>query len=474
MLTYSFEKRGNDSLYEYLYKRIKEDILSGTLTADEKLPSKRNLAKHLDISTITVENAYNQLMAEGYLYSVSKKGFYVNDISSQMPIAPKRPERIPDVRDKKNSYFTDFTDNATRPDSFPFTIWNKLMRLTMSDYADELMVRSPSGGILLLREAIADYLYQFRGMRVTPEQIVVGAGTEYLYNMIIQLLGQDKTYAVEDPGYQKISHIYDANRVTCVPVALDESGVNTNALNETQADILHLSPSHHFPTGIVTPINRRYELLTWACAKKNRYIIEDDYDSEFRLVGKPIPALQSIDTTGKVIYMNTFSKSLSSTIRISYMVLPKELCEKYNHHLSFYSCTVSNFEQYTLYQFIERGHLEKHINRMRNHYRIQRDRILTCIRNHPYFSRVKIKEEHAGLHFLLEIDTQYSDEELIKKAAQKGIRITCLSQYYLNRTTSSSHTIIINYSGIQPERIPESIQLLFDGIFSDPTCHTTN
>lgn len=474
MLTYSFENRGNDSLYEYLYKRIKEDILAGVLLSDEKLPSKRSLAKNLNISTITVENAYNQLMAEGYLYSVAKKGFYVSDISSLTPIGEKRPERTSTVVQNTLPVFADFTDNSTLSDSFPFTIWNKLTRLTMSDYAKELMVRSPSGGISLLREAIADYLYQFRGMIVAPEQIIVGAGTEYLYNLIIQLLGRDKIYAVEDPGYQKITHIYEANNVTCVHIPLDESGINTEALKNSDAAILHLSPSHHFPTGIVTPINRRYELLSWAGAGSNRYIIEDDYDSEFRLVGKPIPALQSIDSTGKVIYMNTFSKSLSSTIRISYMVLPKSLSEKYNRELGFYSCTVSNFDQYTLYQFIEDGHLEKHINRMRNHYRIQRDMILSCIRNHPCYKKVKIKEENAGLHFLLEIKTSSSDELLIRKALKKGIRITCLSQYFHDQKNATKHTIIINYSGIQPERIPESVQLLFDGIFNDPTCHTEN
>ncbi len=474
MLTYSFEERGNDSLYEYLYKKIKGDILTGVLSSGEKIPSKRALAKHLNISTITVENAYNQLMTEGYLYSIPKSGFYVSDISSQEPLEKKPPVRTRKLPETAPRYIADFSDNSTLADTFPFTVWSKLTRLTMSDYAQELMVRSPSGGILLLREAIADYLYQFRGMPVEPEQIIVGAGTEYLYNIIIQLLGRDKVYAVEDPGYQRITHIYDANKVPCVHIPLDEHGVSASALHATKADILHLSPSHHFPTGIVTPVSRRYELLSWAAASNDRYIIEDDYDSEFRLVGKPIPALQSIDATGKVIYINTFSKSLSSTIRISYMVLPKKLSEKYYRELGFYSCTVSNFDQYTLYQFIEQGHLEKHINRMRNHYRIQRNLILDCIRNQKYYNRIKIKEENAGLHFLLELDTSYSDEDLIQAAMQKGIRITCLSQYFYNKKNAKEHTVIINYSGIQPSRIPESIDLLFEGIFNDPTCHTKN
>ena len=321
MLTYSFENRGQQSLYEYLYRQIKNDILSEALKSGEKLPSKRALAKNLNVSTITVENSYNQLMAEGYLYSVPKSGFYVSDITSLKPLETLRPERRQKKEIATSDYYADFANNSTLADTFPFATWSKLNRMTMSDYAKELMMRSPSGGILPLRETIADYLYQFRGMLVEPEQIIVGAGTEYLYGIIIQLLGRDKVYAVEDPGYQKITRIYEANNVICVHVPMDKNGVNMNALTATEADILHISPSHHFPTGIITPVSRRYELLSWASQDEQRYIIEDDYDSEFRLTGKPIPSLQSIDSAGKVIYMNTFSKSLSSTIRISYMVL---------------------------------------------------------------------------------------------------------------------------------------------------------
>ncbi len=465
MLTYSFENRGNESLYEFLYKKIKDDILAGVLQSGEKLPSKRALAKHLNVSTVTVENSYTQLMAEGYLYSVPKSGFYVSDISSLKPLEAKRPERLRKEESATQSYMADFTNNSTLADTFPFATWSKLNRNTMSDFAKELMVRSPSAGITLLREAIADYLYQFRGILVEPEQIIVGAGTEYLYGILIQLLGRDKIYAVEDPGYQKITHIYEANNVSCVHVPMDKNGVTVSALTDTGADILHISPSHHFPTGIVTPISRRYELLTWAGESSQRFIIEDDYDSEFRLAGKPIPSLQSIDSAGKVIYMNTFSKSLSSTIRISYMVLPESLAEKYNRKLDFYACTVSNFDQYTLYQFIEQGYLEKHINRMRNYYRVQRDTLLNCIRQQTHYDKVQIKEENAGLHFLLEVNTRYSDEELMKRIAKKGIHISCLSQYFYDKKKAKKHTLIINYSGMEAEKLEESVERLFEGIF---------
>lgn len=460
MLTYSFETKGNDSLYEYLYKQIKADIVSGTLSPDEKLPSKRSLAKHLSVSTITVENAYGQLCAEGYLYSVAKSGFFVSDISSRLPAPAEKPVHLPVTPPENKDYFADFVNNSTSTDAFPFATWTKLLRETISEYSDKLMARSPSAGIPELHTAIADYLYQFRGMSVAPEQIIVGAGTEYLYGLIIQLLGRDKTYAVEDPGYQKITKIYKANEVDCIPIPLDTQGIRIHELISSGADILHISPAHHFPTGIITPISRRYEILSWA-ASGERYIIEDDYDSEFRLLGKPIPSMQSIDSQEKVIYINTFSKSLTSTIRISYMVLPQSLITRYHEELGFYSCTVSNFEQYTLAKFIENGYLEKHINRMRNYYRTLRDTILTCIKKQPSYPNITILEEDAGLHFLIKINTSMSDEELIRNAAKQGIHISCLSQYYTQNDVQNSHTLIINYSGIHAADVEEAIRRLF-------------
>ncbi len=462
MLTYSFEEKGKESLYEYLYKLIKSDIINGKLLPDEKLPSKRALAKNLSVSTITVENTYTQLCAEGYIYSIPKSGFYVSDITSRKPISAEKPIRPLPTQTNTPEYFADFVNNSISTDTFPFATWTKLLRETMSDYADKLMVRSPSAGIWELRTAIADYLYQFRGMLIEPEQIIIGAGTEYLYSLIIQLLGRDKKYAVENPGYQKITKIYQANGVACIPIPLDKHGIIMDALETSGADILHISPTHHFPTGIVTPISRRYELLTWAANLESRYIIEDDYDSEFRLQGKPIPSLQSIDTSEKVIYINTFSKSLTSTIRISYMVLPKSLAAQYRQELGFYSCTVSNFEQYTLARFIEKGYLEKHINRMRNYYRSLRDTILNCIKNQPGFFKTTILEEDSGLHFLLKVNTRLTDTELINKAAEKGLHISCLSQYYTQPNMADTHTLIINYSGINTAIVEEAISRLFE------------
>lgn len=465
MLTYALENRGTDTLYEYLYKQIKTDILSKKLVAGERLPSKRLLAKNLNVSTITVENAYSQLVAEGYIYSIPKSGYYVTDISADlMKPLPERPAKQFEKPKEKKTYFADFASNSTVEDAFPFSIWSKLLKEVMAENSKELMSRSPSKGVYELRSAVAGYLYQFRGMDVKPEQVIIGAGTEYLYGLIIQLLGYDKCYAVEDPGYQKISRIYQAQNVCCKFVAMDGNGINMEALEESGADVLHISPAHHFPTGLVTPVSRRYELLSWASRKDNRYIIEDEYDSEFRLVGKPVPTLESIDVGEKVIYINTFSKSLSSTIRISYMVLPESLMRRYDEMLSFYACTVSNIEQYTLARFITDGCLEKHINRMRNYYREQRDLVLACIKKYMNPDKIRIREENSGLHFLLEIDTNYSDDRLRNNAEARDVHISFLSQYYRNTENARYHTLVINYSGIMQEHIEEAVRRLIESI----------
>lgn len=557
MLTYSFQNIGKDSLYEYLYKCIRQDILEGRIAAGEKLPSKRSFAKNLGISVITVENAYAQLMAEGYIYSVPKSGYYAAKInqylltpsvyrrtmnpesvagcggtgrrtagesmSKDMPKSISRSMSRSISKSMPKSILTknmsignatkgiesegcqeaetavgnaaaetpkesspaaggadvlnypvkvDLVSSRTDPGQFPFTIWARLLREVLSEKRGPLMTSAPGAGIPELRRAIARYLLQYQGMQVTEEQIIVGAGTEYLYGLIIQLLGQEKTYALEDPGYVKVDKIYQSHLVKTAHIPMDKQGIRIDALRSSNADVMHISPSHHFPTGVTTSIGRRYELLGWANEKEGRYIIEDDYDCEFRLAGRPIPSLQSIDQLGRVIYMNTFTKSLTPTIRISYMVLPQELLVRFREKLGFYSCTVSNFEQYTLAEFIGGGYFEKHINRMRNYYRGKRDALLNAIAESPLSERVTIHEADAGLHFLMRVNTEIPDSQLIARAAKAGIRISCLSQYYYSRDTemqcwtnqqkeeSVQHIVIVNYSGLEAGNIPDAIHTL--------------
>ena len=461
MLTYSFTNTGSDSMYEYLYKCIRNDITQGKIKAGEKLPSKRTFAKNLGISVITVENAYGQLLAEGYIYSMPKRGFYVSDLSSATMEKKKVRKEQLTLTGGATSYFADFSSNQTDSEIFPFTIWSKTVREVLNDNQKQLMINPPCGGILELRQAIARYLKEFRAMQVEPEQIIIGAGTEYLHGLLIQLLGNHRIYGVENPGYHKIARIYENMKVEYAKVTLDQDGVSIRELEEKRVDVIHTSPSHHFPTGIVMPVSRRYELLGWAAKSPDHYIIEDDYDSELRLTGKPFPTLQSIDVSDRVIYMNTFTKTLASTVRISYMVLPLTLTEIFYQKLSFYSCTVSNFEQYTLAKFMENGSFEKHINRMRIYYRNQRDFLISAIKKSPLDALVTIQEKDAGLHFLMKVDTSMSDEQLTQKAKEAGLKITCLSQYYFHRDIAVNHTLVINYSALKTDTIAKAVELLY-------------
>lgn len=462
MITYSFTNIGSDSLYMHLYKCIKNDILQEVLHAGEKLPSKRSLARNLNISIITVENAYAQLVAEGYVYSMPKKGFFVTDIKTlNKQKEPVLSTENVQLSSGKSNYFADFTSNQTNSEHFPFSIWAKLTRELLTNHQQELLTNPPCGGILPLRQAIAKHLRDFRNMTVQPEQIIIGAGTEYLYGLLLQILGFEKRYAVEDPGYNKISQIYKSHHISCSFVSMDASGVKISDLEDRHIDVVHISPSHHFPTGIIMPISRRYELLGWASKSESRYIIEDEYDSEFRLNGQPIPTLQSIDVQEKVVYINTFTKALASTIRISYMVLPKHLVNLFYSKLHFYSCTVSNFEQYILARFISEGYFEKHINRMRNYYHGKRDYLLQIIGNGPLSSYATISEEHAGLHFLLHLKTDIPDREFLLRLEQSGVKLSSLSQYYYNPPETVEHVFIMNYSFVLEENMEKAIGLIY-------------
>ena len=451
MLTYELKKSPGVPLYEALYRCIRADILSGKLAPGTKLPSKRALAENLEVSKITVEGAYDQLLAEGYIRSREKVGYFVEEID-RLPPAPvpaareEQPEKAP----------VDLIGSGT--EHFPFSVWSRLQREVMLDYGEKLLLPLPNQGIPELRQAIAEHLSEFRGMQVDPGHILVGAGTDFLYNLLIQLLGRDKTYAVEDPGYDKIRRIYASGGVKCVSAAMDAGGVVPEKLGE--ATVLHISPSHHFPTGLVTPVGRRQELLRWA-REHDGYIIEDDYDSEFRFDAHPKPTMQSLDRSGRVVYMNTFSKSLAPSIRVSYMVLPEGMMQAFRERLGFYSCTVSSFEQMTLARFLSRGHFEKHINRMRRFYRARRNRILEILKTCDFADRLTIREEDAGLHFLLNVDTELTDEELVARCNRAGMPVRALSSFYHGPTPEQvAHCLVINYATLREEDLEASLKQL--------------
>lgn len=534
MITIDFSKRGSLGLCEYLYSSIKTQILDGTLKANEKLPSKRALSENLGVSVITVQNAYAELIAEGYIYSIEKKGFFVTElrIGSTSRFRNKhgmtdnsyRTDEENSIRNDKRwlslskpqsftcndgdfenlnhhtkplnhqtktlndqNVFCDFQSNSTSYEKFPFSLWSHTMRQVLSGADEKLLQRVAVKGVYELRESISKYLREFRNMNVSPEQIVIGAGTENIFSMIVQFLGRENVFAVENPGYKKIASVCRLNGAKIVPVNIDEHGINIEELEKSGANVAHVSPNHHFPTGIVMPIRRRQEILSWAASEKNRFIIEDDYDSEFRFNGKPLSTLFSADQNGKVIYINTFSKTLSPSFRISFMVLPFELLSDFENLFGLYSCPVSSFEQFTLSRFINDGNYGKHIIRMKNFYRNLRNSLIFAIQTSELSKYSKIQEEESGLHFLLSIKSELSAAELEERLLHEGINLPLLSNYYYenegkNESENSElyeknaksndlenapkstldakneKTFIVNYSGIRKEKIAEIVQ----------------
>ena len=429
MLDYDLESRGEKSLYEYLYQRIRDDIVSGAIGAEERLPSKRALAEHLGVSVVTVEGAYAQLVAEGYVRSRPRSGYF----SARLPRQVKRglpqgglslgpAEPSPAVR-------IDLASGEPGPEAA--RLWSHALRQALvSEPEAECFSPSPAQGTARLRSAISGYLRQTRGMEVDPDCIVVGAGAQVLDTMIVQLLGRGLTYALEDPGYPRLTRLYGACGVRQVAhVPLDDGGVQMAALSASGADVVHIMPSHQFPTGRVTSISRRYELLSWASVAANRWIIEDDYDCEFRLAGRPVPPFAGMDAAGRVIYTNTFSKSLGSALRLAYMVLPAELVERFADKLGFYSSTVSSVQQVALARLLESGDYERYVNRMRKRARERRDVLVDVLLSGSAAGRMRIEEADSGLHFVLAVESDRSEKDIAAALLAQGLRLAPLSDF---------------------------------------------
>lgn len=459
MLTYDLDQRGGLPLYEYLYRRLRADILSGVLAPGERLPSKRALAEHLRISVITVEGAYQQLEAEGYVDARPRMGFYVSPVDRLLP-APAVREEVP-AQSPAPVWRLDLKSGRADPSCFPSALWARLTRQVLSEGGHLTAV--PHQGLPALREAIARNLRDFKGMAVSPEQIVVGAGAEYLYLLLAQLLGREAVFALEDPGYPKIRQVYAKWGAACRLIPLDSQGMPPEALYASGATAAHLSPAHHYPTGIVTPIARRQALLRWA-EETDGLVIEDDYDSEFRFTGRPIPTLQSIDAAGRVIYVSTFSQTISPSMRMGFMVLPLRLLERYRRDLGFYASAVPALEQQVLARFLSGGGspagswYEQHLSRTRKKYRLRRAAVLDAFSACPFTASVT--DRGAGLHFLLRLNTAEEDKTLRQRAEGLGVRLGFLSDYAAVPYPAYAHTLVVNYAGLDQSRLDEAAALL--------------
>ena len=459
-------------LYEQIYEYIADEIREGKLLAGEKLPSTRSLADYLQVARSTVELAYDQLASEGYIESVPYRGYYICRVEELYRIGTSggglRSEKKgagqedgqPGQKDSRTArYFDiDFSPNAIDMNLFPFGTWRKITRDILSGDRKELFALGEPRGDLELRRTVCRYLHASRGVNASPEQIIVGAGNDYLLLLLQYILGRGITAAFENPSYRRAFRIFSSFAARMVTVPSDENGIRVDGLLASGANVAYVMPSRQFPTGTVMPIGRRTELLRWASSAEDRYLVEDDYDSEFRYRGKPIPSLQSADTAGRVIYIGTFSKSVAPAIRISFMVLPERLMEAYEKNCSFFSSTVSRIDQTILNEFILSGAFERHLNRMRKAYREKHDLLLDCLQ--PLLNRYRLSGEYAGLHVLLTSRVPAGEEELLERAAACGVRIYGLKEAALAPFETDYATVLLGYGGLDLERIREGIRRL--------------
>lgn len=456
-LTIHLQSNSEIPLYEQIYTYIRNEIRHQHLMFGEKLPSTRALSAHLGVSRSTVELAYEQLLSEGYIESFPCKGYYVSELDGLyqqenwlIPIEKKSTE-------EKKKYRFDFSPYGIDLHSFPYNTWRKLTKETLVDREDLFQSGQPQGE-LSFRHAIKNYLYQARGVQCREEQIVIGAGNDYLLMMLCMMFGRQKKIAFENPTYKQAVRLFENHFYEICSVEMDRFGMKTDDLEKSGAQLSYVMPSHQFPLGIVMPIKRRMELLHWAAAKEERYIIEDDYDSEFRYKGKPVPALQGFDRNGKVVYLGTFSRSIAPAIRISYMVLPYQLLELYREKCSYLSCTVSKVDQYMMQNFIEKGYFERHLNKMRGIYKNRHDTLISCLK--PLLNQYHISGEHAGVHLLLKSKYGTKESELIRRAESRSLKVYGLSRYQIEEIYEDSSTILLGYANMKEEEIIDAVKEL--------------
>ncbi len=466
-LTVFLQKKSDYPLYYQLYNHLIGEISEGRIAGGERLPSKRTAASQLSVSINTVNEAYQMLAAEGYVEAKPRSGFVVKRLH-QLPVQNRQREHISTVPLLKSSFVQQNSHNDTWLYSFssggmelslfPHKTWNRIFKEVLTENT-ALMERGTAAGDAPLRTAIASYLREWRAVRCTPEQIVVGAGLEVLCGMLARLFSSS-LFAVESPGYPKISHILHNMGTRMYPVAVDEWGMPCDTLRKSGADIAYLTPSHQFPTGSVMPVGRRTELLSWA--SEGGLIIEDDYDSEFRFDGRPLPSLQGLDKLGRVVYAGTFSRSLAPGLRAAYLVLPEDILQKWNKAYGDYACTVSRPEQHTLAHLMRDGHFARHLNRARIFYRRRRDALIDALTHMLPQGNFHIENAHTGLYFVLKLHNHHDAVDIAAKARDAKIRLHALNEYYISPSDNASTTdaLIIGYGGLSDEDIPAAAKAL--------------
>lgn len=465
-MTIQLRTDGSNCLYEQIYEYIKQEIKEGKLLAGERLPSTRFLAEYLQVARSTVDYAYGQLLSEGYIESRPCKGYFVCPIEELFQLegmeAAAAPEGTPQLKRECGNasdagQYIDFSPYDIDMSGFPFSVWKKITKNILSYANSDLFARGEAQGDYELRQTISRYLHSSRGVDCSPEQIIVGAGNDYLLMLLEKILQPHVRIAMENPTYKRSWQIFRSFGYDISTVDMDEWGMQADKLEQENADIAYVMPSHQFPMGIVMPIGRRMELLKWADQEPGRYLIEDDYDSEFRYHGKPIPALQASDKHGRVIYMGTFSKAIAPAIRISFMVLPETLLKKFLRDCAFYSCTVSRIDQSIINEFIRDGYFERHLNKMRKIYRAKHELLLESLQ--PFKTSFHIAGENAGLHILLTSMKGMTEHMLVDRARECRVRVYGLSESMVKHMPGSA-TVLAGFGGLTGSQIQEGIERL--------------
>lgn len=448
-------------LYQQIYEHIRQEIREGKLLAGERLPSTRSLAEYLQVARSTVDYAYDQLLSEGYIEAKPYKGYFVCRLEGIFTMEQQEmtePEVVrPDSQEDGTQVQVDFSPYGIDMTGFPFGVWKRITKNILNDSNSELFAQGEPQGDYDLRMTISRYLHSSRGVNCRPEQIIVGAGNDYLLLLLEKILGRHVGIAMENPTYKRAYRIFQSFAYRIYTVDMDDKGMRADRLFGLPVRAAYVMPSHQYPTGAVMTIGRRAELLRWAEKEPDRYLIEDDYDSEFRYRGKPIPSLQSSDKRGKVIYIGTFSKAIAPAIRVSYMVLPESLLEVYRRDCSFYSCTVSRIDQRILNEFIRDGYFERHLNKMRMHYRAKHDLLLAELE--PFKKAFTISGEDAGLHLLLTARGAVTEAQLLSAATEAGVKVYGMSENMVE-TDAPKATILLGFGSVSEPEMKEGLHRL--------------
>lgn len=443
-------------LYVAIYRQLRQQIQSGELAAGTKLPSKRVLSSQLGVSVNTVDGAYGQLQSEGFVESRPKSGFYVCAIDALQKLSlPPQPHLQPAARE--SGVDVDFHPGGIAREKFPFSVWQRLLKGALEN--PRSLERTGPQGDESLRQAVADYLHAARGVACTAGQVVIGAGTDNLLSMLSYILPGGCTMAVENPVYNQAYRLFARMGHPVLPAEIDRQGVLVEPLEPLDDVVLYTTPSHQYPLGVSMPMGRRVKLLNWAGAGSFRYIIEDDYDSEFRYDARPLPSLQSVDRNSRVIYLGTFSRSVAPALRVSYMVLPPDLLETYAAEYARFSSQVSTLEQLALRDFLVRGHFETHLNRMRVFYRNKRKLLVEALA--PLSDAVEIIGEAAGHHLTVQSRRGIPEAELCRRALEHGVRVYPVSPYFMG-TCPNGDMVLLGFGSLSDEEIRRGGAALVD------------